>query len=102
MDGRRCGGVGTLEDRIVKRFLRDRSEQASGSRHLPDVQHDEPTFDARNKPVTGDESEIALNPRARSAKLRSAVRTAVPARAGALAERFADLPSLADLPRSGA
>ncbi|RIX98804.1 16S rRNA (cytosine(1402)-N(4))-methyltransferase RsmH [Aureimonas flava] len=92
----------SLEDRIVKRFLRDRSEAASGSRHLPDVQHRDVTFESRNKAVTGDEGEIALNPRARSAKLRAAVRTATPPRRDAEATAFVDLPSLADLPPSGA
>ncbi|KQQ86011.1 16S rRNA (cytosine(1402)-N(4))-methyltransferase RsmH [Aureimonas sp. Leaf324] len=92
----------SLEDRIVKRFLRDRSEAASGSRHLPDVQHKDVTFEARNKAVTGDEREIALNPRARSAKLRAAIRTALPPRRDAEATAFVDLPSLADLPPSGA
>ncbi len=92
----------SLEDRIVKRFLRDRSEAASGSRHLPDVQHKDVTFEARNKAVTGDDREIALNPRARSAKLRAAVRTALPPRRDAEATAFVDLPSLADLPPSGA
>ncbi|MBB3949181.1 16S rRNA (cytosine1402-N4)-methyltransferase [Aureimonas jatrophae] len=92
----------SLEDRIVKRFLRDRSEAASGSRHLPDVQHKAPTFESRNRPVVGEEGEIALNPRARSAKLRSATRTQAPAREGREAHAFADLPDLADLPAAGA
>ncbi|WP_019996898.1 16S rRNA (cytosine(1402)-N(4))-methyltransferase RsmH [Aureimonas ureilytica] len=91
----------SLEDRIVKRFLRDRSEAASTSRHLPDVQHKDRTFESRNRPVAGEEDEIASNPRARSAKLRSAVRTEAPARAEGEATDFIDLPSLADLP-SGA
>ena len=90
----------SLEDRIVKRFLRDRSQAQSGSRHLPDVQHEAPTFEARNRPVTGGAAEIAANPRARSAKLRVAVRTRAPTRANATA--FADLPSLVELPRTGA
>ncbi|WP_062113521.1 16S rRNA (cytosine(1402)-N(4))-methyltransferase RsmH [Aureimonas sp. AU40] len=91
----------SLEDRIVKRFLRDRSEAATTSRHLPDVQHKDRTFESRNRPVGGEEEEIALNPRARSAKLRSAVRTQAPPRAEGEATDFIDLPSLADLP-SGA
>ncbi len=91
----------SLEDRIVKRFLRDRSEDASTSRHLPDVQHKDRTFESRNRPVAGEEEEIASNPRARSAKLRSAVRTSAQARAEGEATDFIDLPSLADLP-SGA
>jgi len=92
----------SLEDRIVKRFLRDRAEQDSGSRHLPDMAPKPLTFEARNKPVTGGDAELAENPRSRSAKLRSGVRTDAPARTGAEATAFVDLPSLADLPQSGA
>ena len=92
----------SLEDRIVKRFLRDRAEQDSGSRHLPDMAPKPLTFEARNKPVTGSDAELAENPRARSAKLRSGIRTDAPPRTGADATAFIDLPSLADLPQSGA
>ncbi|MCM2503720.1 16S rRNA (cytosine(1402)-N(4))-methyltransferase RsmH [Aureimonas altamirensis] len=92
----------SLEDRIVKRFLRDRSQAASQSRHLPDLSHEDATFATRNKAEGGTAEEIADNPRARSAKLRSAVRTSVPARQGPHAYRFFDLPALAALPHSGA
>ncbi|KHJ56192.1 16S rRNA methyltransferase [Aureimonas altamirensis] len=92
----------SLEDRIVKRFLRDRSQAASQSRHLPDLSHEDATFATRNKAEGGTAEEIAENPRARSAKLRSAVRTSVPARQGPHAYRFFDLPALAALPQSGA
>ena len=92
----------SLEDRIVKRFLRDRSQAASQSRHLPDLSHEDATFATRNKAEGGTAEEIADNPRARSAKLRSAVRTSVPARQGPHAYRFFDLPALAALPQSGA
>jgi len=92
----------SLEDRIVKRFLRDRAEQDTGSRHLPDMALKPLTFEARNKPVTGTDAELAENPRARSAKLRTGIRTDAPARIGADATAFIDLPSLADLPQSGA
>ncbi|HEU5286474.1 MAG TPA: 16S rRNA (cytosine(1402)-N(4))-methyltransferase RsmH [Sphingomicrobium sp.] len=71
----------SLEDRIVKRFLRERSGASpAGSRHRPLLTDpDEPTFERVAKPVTPSEREIAANPRARSARLRSAVRTAAPA-----------------------
>ena len=72
----------SLEDRIVKRFLRERSgANPGGSRHRPAlVDPAEPTFTRVAKPVLPNEQELARNPRARSARLRSAVRTAAPAR----------------------
>jgi 16S rRNA (cytosine1402-N4)-methyltransferase len=76
----------SLEDRIVKRFFRERSGGTpAGSRHRP-VQHDprEPTFERVAKPVSPTERELAANPRARSARLRSAVRTSAPAWNGTL------------------
>jgi len=71
----------SLEDRIVKRFLKERSgAMPSGSRHLPEVKAiHRPTFDQVAKPVSPTEAELARNPRARSARLRSAVRTDAPA-----------------------
>jgi 16S rRNA (cytosine1402-N4)-methyltransferase len=71
----------SLEDRIVKRFCRERSGGTpAGSRHRP-VQHDprEPTFERVAKPVSPTERELAANPRSRSARLRSAIRTSAPA-----------------------
>ncbi len=71
----------SLEDRLVKRFLKDRSgATASGSRHLPpSAKTAEPTFDHVAKPVRPGDAELARNPRARSATLRVAHRTAAPA-----------------------
>ena len=71
----------SLEDRIVKRFLRARSGLLpAGSRHLPARAKagPAPTFEVVAKPVRADEAEIARNPRARSATLRAARRTAAP------------------------
>lgn len=68
----------SLEDRLVKRFLKTRSGSApSGSRHLPEVKSTGPgpTFAKVAKPVRATEAEIARNPRARSATLRVAHRT---------------------------
>jgi 16S rRNA (cytosine1402-N4)-methyltransferase len=68
----------SLEDRIVKRFFADRSATLSGaSRHRPDVAVAEPTFTllARGA-VTPNAAETNSNPRARSARLRAARRTA--------------------------
>jgi 16S rRNA (cytosine1402-N4)-methyltransferase len=67
----------SLEDRIVKRFFRERSGGTpAGSRHRPAlVDPKEPTFERVAKPVSPTERELAANPRSRSARLRSAVRT---------------------------
>ncbi|MBK8457139.1 MAG: 16S rRNA (cytosine(1402)-N(4))-methyltransferase RsmH [Phyllobacteriaceae bacterium] len=65
----------SLEDRMVKQFLSDRSRAASGSRHLPQTSSAAPTFVDVAKPVAASEAECAANPRARSAKLRTARRT---------------------------
>ena len=72
----------SLEDRIVKRFFRERSGgMPAGSRHRPAlVDPNEPTFERVAKPVSPSERELAAIPRARSARLRSAVRTSAPAR----------------------
>ena len=71
----------SLEDRIVKRFLKERSGGTpSGSRHLPDAKAAAaPSFDTVAKPVRASEAEIARNPRSRSATLRVARRTAASA-----------------------
>ena len=70
----------SLEDRIVKRFLKARSGALpSRSRHLPaNEAGPEPTFDAVARPVRAGETETAANPRARSATLRAARRTSAP------------------------
>ena len=72
----------SLEDRIVKRFFRTRSGGSpAGSRHRPAlVDPNQPTFERVAKPVSPTEREQAANPRSRSARLRSAVRTSAPAR----------------------
>jgi 16S rRNA (cytosine1402-N4)-methyltransferase len=72
----------SLEDRIVKRFFRERSGGTpAGSRHSPVmVDPNEPTFERIAKPVSPTERELAVNPRSRSARLRSGVRTSAPAR----------------------
>ncbi|WP_126175633.1 16S rRNA (cytosine(1402)-N(4))-methyltransferase RsmH [Tsuneonella rigui] len=71
----------SLEDRIVKRFLRDAEGAAAGSRHLPQAGGTPATFTRVSKGIRPSEAELARNPRARSATLRYAIRTAVPARA---------------------
>ena len=71
----------SLEDRIVKRFLADRDETVAGSRHLPQVAARAPTFRRLGAGATAGEAELERNPRARSARLRAAVRTEAPPRA---------------------
>lgn len=72
----------SLEDRIVKQFLREAGGTlANTSRHLPQMAPaSAPTFDHIAKAVRPSAAELARNPRARSATLRSAVRTAAPTR----------------------
>ena len=72
----------SLEDRIVKRFLKRRSgASGAGSRHHPPTQNDAPapTFAHIAKAVRPTQAELAHNPRARSATLRAGVRTEAPA-----------------------
>lgn len=68
----------SLEDRIVKQFLRLRAGRApGGSRHAP-ARADEraPSFDCPSgQPFTPSADEVVVNPRARSAKMRVGVRT---------------------------
>jgi len=74
----------SLEDRIVKNFLTERGKASGGSRHLPEVKQVAPSFRILTKrPLAPSEQEIAANPRARSAKLRAAERTAAAAHASA-------------------
>ncbi|MDH3195953.1 MAG: 16S rRNA (cytosine(1402)-N(4))-methyltransferase RsmH [Hyphomicrobiales bacterium] len=70
----------SLEDRIVKRFLQARSRESRGSRHGPQAVSARPSFtELTRRPVEPGPDEIAANPRARSARLRAAIRTAAPA-----------------------
>jgi len=68
----------SLEDRLVKRFLRERSgSEPAGSRHRPATgPRAEPSFETPAKAVKPSDEEVARNPRARSATLRVALRTA--------------------------
>ncbi|TNE42141.1 MAG: 16S rRNA (cytosine(1402)-N(4))-methyltransferase RsmH [Alphaproteobacteria bacterium] len=72
----------SLEDRLVKRFLAERSGAArSVSRHAPGpVEGPAPTFELlTRKALRAGERELDVNNRARSARLRAAVRTEAPA-----------------------
>ena len=67
----------SLEDRIVKQFLRDASGAvANASRHVPQsAPAFAPTFIAVGKAVRPSAAELTRNPRARSATLRAATRS---------------------------
>ena len=70
----------SLEDRIVKNFFATRGKASGGSRHLPEIERATPSFAIlTRRPVTAGHDEVSINPRARSAKLRAAERTAAPA-----------------------
>jgi len=72
----------SLEDRLVKQFLRERSgAMGGGSRYMPEVEKGpEPSFELKRRKATEPgEAEIKVNPRARSSRLRVAVRTEAPA-----------------------
>ncbi len=73
----------SLEDRIVKRFLREASASGGGSRHLPEAKTAPAVFERVSKGIRPSAAEIQDNPRARSATLRTALRTAQPAREAA-------------------
>lgn len=75
----------SLEDRIVKRFLREASGTQGGtSRHMPAANDGPaPVFSDLSKAIRPSEAETERNPRARSATLRAATRTGAPAREAA-------------------
>jgi 16S rRNA (cytosine1402-N4)-methyltransferase len=90
----------SLEDRIVKRFFADRAGKASGSRHLPEIAQAPVIFEPISRQaVAASDAEADVNPRARSAKLRSGIRTQSPP--GKADLTIFDLPQLASIERMG-
>ncbi len=71
----------SVEDRMVKRFLQDRSGRTGrANRFAPEIEEEAPQFELKSRKAIGpDAEELEQNPRARSAKLRVAVRTDAPA-----------------------
>ena len=73
----------SLEDRIVKSFLRERSGGTpQSSRHIPQTSSSTPTPSfsiAARRAARPSKEEVATNPRSRSARLRTAIRTSSPA-----------------------
>lgn len=84
----------SIEDRMVKRFMQLRSGGGgTGSRHAPEIEREEPQFTLKSRKAIGpDDEELAENPRARSARLRVAVRTVV--RAGRTERTLLGMPML--------
>ncbi len=65
----------SLEDRIVKNFFKDKCGlNPRPSRYLPAAVEEANPFEGKNKSITAGDEEVKLNPRARSAKLRYAIR----------------------------
>lgn len=72
-----CVSFHSLEDRLIKRFLAERSQASNPSRHAPALATAPQSFQLnRRGAANAGPTELHHNPRARSAKLRSAVRTA--------------------------
>ncbi len=72
----------SLEDRLVKRFLTERTGKGGRpSRHLPEAQDGRAaSFEQVTRgALKASKSEIEVNPRSRSARLRGAERTTAPA-----------------------
>jgi 16S rRNA (cytosine1402-N4)-methyltransferase len=68
----------SLEDRIVKRYLQIASgQEGQGSRHAPARTPQPARYQRPARAIEAGDDEISRNPRARSARLRSAVRTCV-------------------------
>jgi 16S rRNA (cytosine1402-N4)-methyltransferase len=90
----------SLEDRIVKTFLAQRSRTPAASRHQPQIAAVPAAFRVlTRRPEMPDEAEVAANPRARSARLRAAERTDAPAGSAAIETLLPRLPALAAIAR---
>ncbi len=91
----------SLEDRIVKRFIADRSGTVAGSRHLPEARRSAPTFDQLP-------ASRSRRPRPRSRPIRArgrrscAPRCAPPRRRARGFRRSSTLPQAARPPRTRA
>ena len=65
----------SIEDKIVKFFLKNYSENKNFSRYLPSSDEKKILFKLVNKkPITPSAGEIKLNPASRSAKLRYGIK----------------------------
>lgn len=84
----------SIEDRMVKRFLTERSgKAANANRYAPETASAPAQFSVKSRKAIGpDAQELAENPRSRSAKLRVAIRTETPP--GALDPKSIGMPPL--------
>ena len=84
----------SIEDRMVKRFLQSRAGKVGrANRYAPEMEQEQPQFTLKTRKAIGpDEQELQDNPRARSAKLRVAIRTDAPA--GEIEARAIGMPQL--------
>ncbi|MCC5087725.1 16S rRNA (cytosine(1402)-N(4))-methyltransferase RsmH [Xanthomonas campestris] len=85
----------SLEDRIVKQFMARYAKAPPSNRRLPEAQPFVPTLQLVSGAIKADDSELAVNPRARSAVLRVAEKLGMESREsgmgkghGAAASRF--------------
>ncbi|WP_238364277.1 16S rRNA (cytosine(1402)-N(4))-methyltransferase RsmH [Mesobacterium pallidum] len=84
----------SVEDRMVKRFMQARANKGGrANRYAPELDEDPAVFELVTRKAVGpDDDEIAMNPRARSARLRVARRTSAPA--GAVEPKDLGMPQM--------
>lgn len=87
----------SVEDRMVKKFLKARSGSAGRSnRYAPEMVEQDAQFELLSRKAIGpDPDELARNSRSRSAKLRVAMRTDVPA--GQVESKVLSMPLISGL-----
>ena len=82
----------SLEDKIVKFFFKNYSEDKKGSRYLPNPKSMNKYFELKNKkPIIPSQKEIKQNPPSRSAKLRYAKKISNDANFDEFLLKFKDL-----------
>ena len=65
----------SIEDKIVKFFFKNYSENKNSSRYMPEVMENKKKFKMiEKKPILPSPEEIKINPQSRSAKLRYAIK----------------------------
>lgn len=65
----------SLEDKIVKNYMREKSTSKFNNRHFPMGMEENITYDLpQKKAIVASDEELSINPRSRSAKLRFVVK----------------------------